>query len=182
MAAFDQRRTAKALVDFPRRSAHFFNGRSPGQNFRFVQIWRGERRQRQKFSLSIFIAAGSSNFAPLVETMTGINHELRKCELRIADLRIAYAGKNSDHTEFSAKTTFRFSPPPAAIPRTRPPFVAAASRANTVRFPKRAGILRGEAGDGARAVDAERGERFQIGLDARAAAAVRAGDGQCYRN
>jgi len=38
--------------------------------------------------------------------------------------------------------------------------------------------LRGEAGDGARAVNAQRGERFQIGLDARAAAAVRAGDGE----
>ena len=40
------------------------------------------------------------------------------------------------------------------------------------------GILRGEAGDGARAVDAERGERFLIRLDARAAATVRTGDGQ----
>ena len=52
--------------------------------------------------------------------------------------------------------------------------------ANTVRRQNPAGILRGEAGDGARAVDAERGERFQIGLDARAAAAVGAGDGQCH--
>ena len=40
------------------------------------------------------------------------------------------------------------------------------------------GILRGEAGNGAGAVDAERGEGFQIRLDARAAAAVGAGDGQ----
>jgi hypothetical protein len=40
------------------------------------------------------------------------------------------------------------------------------------------GILRGEAGDGAGAVDAERGEGFQIRLDARAAAAVGTGDGE----
>src|ERR1022692_4015951 len=40
------------------------------------------------------------------------------------------------------------------------------------------GILRGDAGEGARAVDTQRGERFQIRLNARAAAAVGAGDGQ----
>jgi len=40
------------------------------------------------------------------------------------------------------------------------------------------GILRRETGDGACAVNAERGEGFQIRLDARAAAAVGAGDGQ----
>jgi hypothetical protein len=39
-------------------------------------------------------------------------------------------------------------------------------------------ILRGEAGNRTRAVNAERGERLQIGLNARAAAAVGAGDGQ----
>ena len=40
------------------------------------------------------------------------------------------------------------------------------------------GILRGEAGDGAGAVDAERGEGLQIRLHARAAAAVGTGDGE----
>ena len=41
-----------------------------------------------------------------------------------------------------------------------------------------AGILGGEAGDGAGAVDAEGGEDLQVRLDAGAAAAVGAGDGQ----
>ncbi len=43
------------------------------------------------------------------------------------------------------------------------------------------GILGGEAGDGAGAVDAERSEGLQVRLDARAAAAVRAGDGERNR-
>ena len=39
-------------------------------------------------------------------------------------------------------------------------------------------VLRGDAGDGAGAMHAERGEGLQVGLDARPAAAVRAGDGE----
>ena len=39
-------------------------------------------------------------------------------------------------------------------------------------------VLRGERRDRAGAVDAERGEGLQIGLNARAAARIRAGDGQ----
>ena len=42
-------------------------------------------------------------------------------------------------------------------------------------------ILSSQAGNRAGAVDAERGERFQICLDASAAAAVRAGYSQCDR-
>ena len=38
-------------------------------------------------------------------------------------------------------------------------------------------ILRRDAGDGAGAVNTQGGERFQVRLNARAAAAVRAGDG-----
>ena len=40
------------------------------------------------------------------------------------------------------------------------------------------GVLRGERGDGGRAVDARGGERLQVGLDAGAAAGVRPGDGE----
>src|SRR5258707_8348746 len=43
------------------------------------------------------------------------------------------------------------------------------------------GVLRGERSDNRGAVDAERRERFQIGLDAGAAARIRAGDGQRNR-
>ena len=39
-------------------------------------------------------------------------------------------------------------------------------------------VLRGDGGDGARAVDAERGERLEVGLNAGAAARVAAGDRQ----
>jgi hypothetical protein len=39
-------------------------------------------------------------------------------------------------------------------------------------------VLRGERGDGAGAVAAQRGKGFQVGLDARAAAAVGTGNGQ----
>ena len=39
-------------------------------------------------------------------------------------------------------------------------------------------VLRGDGGDGARAVDAERRERLQVGLDARAAARIAAGNRQ----
>ena len=44
------------------------------------------------------------------------------------------------------------------------------------------GVLRGERGDDAGAIDAERREGFQIGLDAGAAARIRAGDGERDRN
>ena len=73
MAAFDQNRAAEMRMDFLRGVAHFFNRGNflPAQNFRFGQIRRDERRQRQKFFLRIFTAAGSSNFAPLVEIIIG---------------------------------------------------------------------------------------------------------------
>jgi len=56
MTAFDERGAAELKMDFFCRVAHFFNGinGSANQGFRFRQIRRDERGQRQKFFLQNF--------------------------------------------------------------------------------------------------------------------------------
>ena len=178
MTAFHQHRAAEARLDFPRRGAHFFQRRnrfvpvriSASSRFGVTSVASGS-----SFSFRIFTAAGSSNLAPLVETITGsttsfemLSHfgfEFRK---NFATTRNIF--RREQHSGFHRRRLQFFKHGFDLLPQH--------FRRTRLDAENAPGILRGEAGDGAGAVDAQRGERFQIGLDARAAAAVRAGDGQ----
>jgi len=176
VAAFQQHRAAVAGMDFPGGFAHGF-GRGDfcaSEDFRLVQVRRDERGERQEFFLEEFFRRRLQQ-----PRAAGGNHHRVNDQARMEDGGWEMAEKFCDDGNVLRREQH------AGLHCRRRQFLEDGFDLLAQHFGRTRldgehapGILRGEAGDGARAVNAERGEGFQISLDARAAAAVGAGDGQ----
>jgi len=172
MAAFDQRRAAARLINDPGGGAKFL--RRPNffsnQHFRLGQVWRDQRGQRQQVApenpdgvaREEAPAAGGDhdrihhqgNAPPLPEEARHFADNRGGTQQAGFDGRRRRIGKDGLHLR---------------------PHHFGRARLEAGNGP---GILGRDAGDGAGAMHAQRGKGPQIGLNARPASTVGAGDGQ----
>ena len=172
MAAFGEHGATEARVQFSRRCSQVFDGRefAPEQQFGFVQVRRDERSQRQQ------VAGERADGARLQQNCAaGGDHH------RVHDERRARAVAEGFHhgaNDGGGKQHAGLDRGGGKLGADGGDLLADNGWPRRLDAGDARGVLRGEASDGAGAVDAESGEGFQVGLNARAAAAVGAGDGE----
>jgi hypothetical protein len=129
---------------------------------RFRQVRRDDKRARMSTRLSTSIACGLSSRSPEVATITGSSTTLgRQRRARPRPPRSP-----------PAATACRSSPRDVEIGEHRVDLRVHELRRHVVDAGHALGVLRGQRGDDERAVDAERGEGLEVGLDAGAAARI----------
>jgi len=185
MAAFQQHRAAVSGINFPRGGAQMFRRGDilSRQNSGLVQVRRHQRGEWQQPFLEDFFRRRLQQPRAARGNHHRVNNQSNISEGRSPDptfcLGPAPPKKIRDnldifwreqHAGFHGARRQFFKHGLDLLPQH-----FRRARFDTEDAPR---ILRGETGDGAGAVDAERGEGFQIRLDARAAAAVGTGDGQ----
>jgi hypothetical protein len=172
MPALDQRGAAIRLTNYPRGRAKVFRRPDffPGQNFRLGQVWRHQCGQRQQFPPQ------RSERVALHEppSARGDHHRIHHQRNALAPpekpRHLPHNGRRIEQSGLGRRG------PPIGKDRLdlgQNHFGRASFQARN-----RSGILRRQAGDRAGSMHFQRGKSNQIGLNSRAAAAVRAGDGQ----
>ena len=129
-----------------------------------------QRPRNQQSRASSSIASGSSSRSPEVATITGSS----------TMLRLRYGGRARRPPPRSRRRCDSmpiFTAPTVEIGEHRVDLRGDEIRRHVVDAGDALGVLRGQRGDHRRAIDAERREGLQVGLDARAAAGIRTRDG-----
>ena len=173
VAALDKRRAADGLINDPRRAPKLF-GRADwlaNQNLRLEQVGRHQRGERQQVAPQC-----CDRVARQETTSAGGHHDRIHHQGNAADLpeEARHFADNRGRTQHSHLDRRRGRPGEDGLDlRAHHPGRA---RVNAEDGPR---VLGRDAGDRAGAMHAQRGKGLEIGLDARPASAVGAGDGQC---